>query len=606
MKPVLKIAGGLFAALVLALFAAFMWFWGRPVGLTNYVNKESLRLATNSPEALTSIGAIDGTILDRHSGKLADYTRATEERLLKQVRDAREGMNRYGPEGLEGEDALTWKVVDFLYSSNLGAMERAHNGYPISQLSGPHINLPSFLTDQHRVDSERSAERYVSRLNAFGRVLRETRDRVEEARAAGVVAPDFIVEKTITGLESFIEGGADANILVTDFERRLGEVEGLSESRRAELLDAARTAVRDEVLPGYEALIAQQRDLLTQTNSDAGIWRIPDGEQIYRESVRSSTSTDYTPDDLHRIGLREVDRIESEMDAILRGQGLTDGTVAERVRILMEDPAQQFPNTDEGREEMLAYLVDLNTEIMARAPEVFATVPAAELDIRRVPEFSQDSAPGGYYNQPAMDGSRPGVFYINLKDTADNPKWTLPTLLVHEAAPGHHFQIARGMELKGVPMLRKFSPFQAYTEGWALYVERMAAEDLDLYHDDPLADLGRLQAEQFRAVRLVVDTGLHAKRWTREEAIDYMVGKTGMTEEEVTREIERYVVWPGQALAYKTGQLAILDMRDHAERELGESFDLKAFHEKLLEHGALPLEVLREQVELWVEERKAA
>ena len=606
MKLALKIVGGIFAALLLALLAAFMWFWGRPVGLTNYVNKESIRLATNSPEALTSIGAIDGTILDRHSGKLADYTRATEERLLIQVRDAREGMNDYGPEGLEGEDALTWKVVDFLYSSNLGAMERAHNGYPISQLSGPHINLPSFLTDQHRVDSDRSAERYVSRLDAFGRVLRETRDRVEEARAAGVVAPDFIIEKTITGLESFIEGGADTNILVTDFERRLGEVEGLSDSRRAELLDAARVAVRDEVIPGYEALIAQQRDLLTETNSDAGIWRIPDGEEIYREAVRSSTSTDYTPDDLHRIGLAEVDRIESEMDAILRGQGLTDGTVAERVRLLMEDPAQQFPNTDEGREEMLAYLKDLNTEIMARAPEVFATIPEAELDIRRVPEFSQDSAPGGYYNQPAMDGSRPGVFYINLKDTADNPKWTLPTLLVHEAAPGHHFQIARGMDLEGVPMLRKFSPFQAYTEGWALYVERMAAEDLDLYKDDPLADLGRLQAEQFRAVRLVVDTGLHAKRWTREEAIDYMIGKTGMTEEEVTREIERYVVWPGQALAYKTGQLAILDMREFAESELGESFDLKAFHEKLLEHGALPLEVLREQVEAWVEERKAA
>ena len=606
MKPVFKIAGGLFAALVLALFAAFMWFWGRPVGLTNYVNKESLRLATNSPEALTSIGAIDGTVLDRHSGRLADYTRATEERLLEQVRDAREGMNRYGPEGLEGEDALTWKVVDFLYSSNLGAMERAHNGYPISQLSGPHVSLPSFLTDQHRVDSERSAERYVSRLDAFGRVLRETRARVEEARAAGVVAPDFIIEKTLTGLESFTEGGVDANILVTDFERRLGEMEDLSDSRRTELLAAARTAVRDEVIPGYEALITQQRELLAETDSDAGIWRIPEGEQIYREAVRSSTSTDYSPDDLHRIGLEEVARIESEMDAILRGQGLVDGTVAERVRLLMEDPAQQFPNTDEGREEMLDYLKDLNTEIMARAPEVFASIPDAELDIRRVPEFSQDSAPGGYYNQPAVDGSRPGVFYINLKDTADNPKWTLPTLLVHEAAPGHHFQIARGMELKGVPMLRKFSPFQAYTEGWALYVERMAAEDLDLYHDDPLADLGRLQAEQFRAVRLVVDTGLHAKRWTREEAIDYMVGKTGMTEEEVTREIERYVVWPGQALAYKTGQLAILDMRDHAERELGESFDLKAFHEKLLEHGALPLEVLREQVELWVEERKAA
>ena len=604
MRLLLKIIGVILALLVALVFGAWVWFWARPVGITNYVNKESLKLLTNSPEALTSLGAIDGTFLDRHSGKLADYTKATEERLIKQVKAAREGLDRYGPEGLQGEDLLTYQVVDYLYDSNVGALERDHSGYPISQLSGPHVNMPSFLTDQHRVDSLKSAERYVSRLNEFGRVLRETRDRIDEATEAGVVAPDFIIEKTLTGLRSFIEGGAEENILVTDFKRRLAEVEGLDDTTRERLVAEARTAVAEQVIPGYDALIAQQEALLPTATHDAGIWRIPDGEAIYAEAVRSNTTTDYTPDDLHRIGLSEVERIEAEMDAILRGQDLTEGTVAERVRILMEDPDQQFANTDEGREAMLDYLKELNVEIMEKASTVFANVPDAGLDIRRVPEFSQDSAPGGYYQQPALDGSRPGVFYINLKDTADNPKWTLPTLLVHEAAPGHHFQIARGMELEGVPMLRKFSPFTAYTEGWALYVERMAAEDLGLYDNDPLADLGRLQAEQFRAVRLVVDTGMHAKRWSREEAIDYMVSKTGMTEAEVTREIERYVVWPGQALAYKTGQLALLDMRAKAESELGDAFDLKSFHEEVLESGALPLDLLRDKIDLWIAETK--
>jgi len=605
MKLVLKIIGVLSGLLIVAAIGAWVWFWARPVGINNYVNKESIRLLVQSPEAMTSVGAIDGTILDRHSGKLMDTTRERELAMIAQARAARDGMDSYGPDGLEGEELLTYKVVDFLFQTNIGAMEREHSGYPIHQLSGPHVSLPSFLTDQHRVDSRKSAERYVSRLREFGRVLGETEVRVEAAREAGVIAPDFIIEKTLTGLRSFIDGGVEDNILVTDFARRLGEVDGLSEDRQAELVVEAKTAVRDGILPGYEALIAQQEALLPLTDGEAGIWRIPDGEAIYADAVRSSTTTDYTANELHDLGLAEVARLEIAMDAILRGQGMEDGTVAERVRVLMEDPAQQFPNTDKGRQDMLAYLLELNDEIMVKAADVFASVPEAGLDIRRVPEFSQDSAPGGYYQQPSMDGSRPGVFYINLKDTADNPKWTLPTLLVHEAAPGHHFQIARGMELSGVPYLRKFSPFGAYTEGWALYVEKMAAEDLGLYDDDPLADLGRLQAEMFRAVRLVVDTGMHAKRWSREDAIAYMVSKTGMTEAEVTREIERYVVWPGQALSYKAGQLAIVDMRERAEAELGEAFDLKAFHEAVLESGALPLEMLGEKIDGWIAGQKA-
>jgi uncharacterized protein (DUF885 family) len=270
----------------------------------------------------------------------------------------------------------------------------------------------------------------------------------------------------------------------------------------------------------------------------------------------------------------------------------------------MADPAQNFPNTDEGRQQMLDYLREINDAVTAKAGDYFVTLPPQKLEVVRVPEYSQDSSPGGYYNPAALDGSRPGRFYINLKNTADNPRWTLPTLFYHEGVPGHHFQLSASQLIKHVPLLRKVSPFSAYSEGWALYAERIAKTDMNMYADDPLGDLGRLQAEMFRAVRLVVDTGMHAKHWSREQAIAYMLEKTGNTEDEVTREIERYVVWPGQATAYKTGQLAILRMRARAEQGLGDKFSLKAFHELVLGNGAMPLGIMDQTVDAWVAARK--
>jgi uncharacterized protein (DUF885 family) len=343
----------------------------------------------------------------------------------------------------------------------------------------------------------------------------------------------------------------------------------------------------------------------TQATHDAGIWHVPGGDRIYAAALQSSTTTTMTADEIHALGLAEVDRIEREMTAILDAQGIPGATLAERIQSLNADPAQNFPNTDAGRKEMIAYLHAFNDRVMAAAPQYFKTIPPQPLEIVRVPEYSQDSSPGGYYNPPALDGSRPGRFYINQKDTADNPKWTLPTLMIHEGAPGHHFQLSAQQLIEGVPLLRKVLPFTAYAEGWALYAERVAKVDMGLYETDPLGDLGRLQAEMFRAVRLVVDTGMHAKQWSREQSIDYMVAKTGKVPAEVTREIERYAVWPGQATAYKVGQLALLRLRDEAERELGPKFDLPAFHEVILLNGSMPLAVLEDVVREWIREQQA-
>jgi uncharacterized protein (DUF885 family) len=590
---------GLLGTLLVVAASASMWFWFTPVGVNNYINKVTLQLAIDSPELLTYLGAIDNTPLDFHSGKLADYTKEEEERSIAKLRNAREGLDDYGPDGLSGQELLTWKIAAWFFDDQLRQAELRYSGYRVNQISGVTVNMPQFLTDTHVIKNKRSVRRYLSRLAEFGRVLRETHERVTDDRANGVIPPDFVIEKALVGMNKFIEGGAAENPLVTTLGPKLEALDGLDETTAGQLVDEAAQLVATEVIPGYQAMISLFESMLPEATHDAGIWRLPDGDAIYATKLRSNTTTRYSPDEIHATGLAEVDRIEGEMLDILDSQGIAGESFAERVRIVMEDPAHQFPNTDAGRADMIAYLEDFDRRVMAIAADYFITIPPQPLEIVRVPEYSQDSSPGGYYNGPALDGSRPGRFYINQKQTADNPRWTLPTLMIHEGSPGHHFQISTSQLIEGVPLLRRLSPFNAFSEGWALYSERIAKTDMGLYDNDPLGDLGRLQAEMFRAVRLVVDTGLHAKRWSREQAIEYMITKTGMTTEEVTREIERYVVWPGQATAYKTGQLALLAMREEAELKLGERFDLREFHEAVLMNGAMPLDILKDNLSSW-------
>ena len=595
---------GLAGVIGLGALGGYIWFWGAPVGVNNYINKASFKMVSDSPEMLSYMGMIDNTPLDFHSDKLGNYTKEQDALSLKKLKEAREGLDKYGPDGLEGQELLSWKITAWFFDDLIAGETFEYSEYPMSQLSGPLVNTPQFLTDTHVIKNRKSAERYVDRVKEFGRVIDEMIVRVQDYADNGVIAPDFVLEKSMIGMRSFIEGGASENPLVTTVPARLDKVDGLSDDFKAETIAEVEALVESIIIPGYERMIALHETLLKSATHDAGIWRIPNGDKIYQTALRSNTTTDMTADEIHNIGLSEVARIEKEMDAILQGEGLSEGPLSERVAAMMTREDQIYEDSDAGRAAMIAELERLNAEVMEKAGEFFVTLPPQPLEIKRIPEFSEDSAPGGYYNGPALDGSRPGQFYINLKDPVDNPNWTLPTLLYHEAAPGHHFQISRAQMIEGVPILRKMSPFTAYTEGWALYAEYLAANDMAMYDDNPLGDLGRLQAEMFRAVRLVVDTGLHHKRWSREEAIDYMLEKTGNSAGDVEREIERYAVWPGQATAYKTGQLAILRLRKHAEDELGEKFDLRAFNEMILANGAMPLGILDEVVTDWVAVQK--
>ena len=459
-----KTAFGSAGLIGLGALGGYVWFWGAPVGVNNYINKASLRWVADSPELMSDIGLIDNTLVDFHSDRLDSYTKEQDGITLKKLKEARAGMDKYGPDGLEGQELLSWKIAVWFFDDLIAGEEIEYGGYPMSQLSGPMINTPQFLTDSHVIKNKKSAQRYVVRVQEFDRVIKEMEVRVRDYADNGVIAPDFVLEKSIIGMSRFIEGGKSKNPLVTTLPARLEKVEGLSDSFKSEMIAEVEALVERSIIPGYERMIALHEELLKTATHDAGIWRIPNGEKIYQAALRSNTTTNLTADEIHNIGVSEVARIEIEMDAILQSEGLTDGPLSERVAAMMSRVDQIFEDSDAGRAAMISELERLNEVVMAKAGDYFVTLPPQPLEIKRIPAYSEDGAPGGYYSAPALDGSRPGQFYINLKDPVDNPKWTLPTLLYHEAAPGHHFQISRAQLIEDVPILRKMSPFNAYNE----------------------------------------------------------------------------------------------------------------------------------------------
>jgi len=591
---------------LVGIFILYYWFWGAPVGVNNYINKVSAQLLLRSPEILTTLGFIDNSLLDFHSDKLDAYDLASDQEMLSFLRESRDSLDNYGPGGLAGQELLSWKILAWYLDDVIRQSEFEHGTYRVNQISGVMVNMPQFLTDSHHIVNEASLENYISRLREFARVIGEVKMRVMDDRDHGTLPPDFIIEKALVAMRAFAAEGAEENPLVTTLPAKLEALSDISAARKAELFQQVVTAVDERVLPQYIEMIALFEQLLPLSDATAGIWRLPRGEAIYIAALRSNTSTSLTADEVHQLGLSEVGRIEADMESILTKEGLDSGSIVSRVRHLMAMPAHNFANTAQGRLEQIAYLNEINDKLMAGVADYFITVPPQPLEIVRVPEYAQDSSAGGYYRPPALDGSVPGRFYINQKNTTDNPRWTLPSLMYHEGSPGHHFQLSAAQLIENVPFIRKSLPFNAFVEGWALYAERIVATDMDVYRDDALGDLGRLQAEMFRAVRLVVDTGMHAKRWTRAQAISYMLAKTGMQEAAVIREIERYVVWPGQATGYKVGQLTLLRMRAMAEQQLGDRFDIRAFHEMILLNGAMPLVILEESVKSWIETVKVA
>lgn len=605
MKTLVRLVGWLvLATLLLGGGLALHTAYGKPLRISWFYERVFIEYAVDDPELLTSLGMLPPW-LDWFSDDLTDRSLARERQVQAKLRDDLATLRSYDRAALDEQGQLSYDVLEYFLAIQAEGERFSHHDYPLNQLFGIQSGFPTFMATQHAVRSQGAAEDYVARLGKVPVMVDQVLEGLRAREAASILPPTFVVEKVLAEMRAFTATPARQNILYTSFAEKLGKLPAgeLGDADRTALLASVETTVQDQVYPAYGKFIAYYDTLLAKTTGNHGVWSLPDGEAFYAWSARQHTSTDMTPAQIHQLGLDEVARIEAQMHEILVGQGLSEGSVGERVQQIALRPDQLYPDTDEGRAAIIADFTRIIAEVDAGIGDYFNVRPRQGVKVERVPEFREKTAPGAYYNPPAMDGSRPGVFSINLRNTAEVARFGMRTLAIHEAIPGHHFQTTIQQELTGVPTFRKVLPFTAFSEGWALYTERLAWE-IGL-QDDPLDNLGRLQAEMFRAVRLVVDTGLHDKRWTREQAIAYMLEKTGMPETDVVAEIERYLVMPGQALAYKVGMNKILALREKAKDALGPKFRLSEFHDLVLTGGDLPLALLERRVDAWIGQQAA-
>lgn len=603
-KRILKWLGAIAAVLAIAI-AVFLinLIWFRPWSLNLFYDKVFAEVLFSEPELLSSLGLVEQFGITSHNGKLGDESPAHSEQQAARWRKDLAQLRQYPLARQNPSQRLSTHVLDwFLQRQVEGERFQFHN-YPVNQLFGVQNSFPSFMANTHRLLAARDCDYYLDRLRALPRKFDQTLEGLRLREGKGIIPPRFVVEEVLTEMRAFVAQSVPQNILASSFKARVAKIDGLSEEKRQSYQTKVETAIKSEVYPAYQKLIAYFQALLPKTTTDDGVWKLPEGEAFYAYMLRESTTTTMSPNEVHALGLSEVTRIEEEMRALLDANGFAGRPIGESMAALTKDARFLYPNDDKGRTAALADYKKLIDDATERCSQLFLTTPKAKCEVRRVPEFKEATAPGAYYEGAALDGTRPGVFYANLRDLNEVPQWGMPTLAYHEGVPGHHWQISTAQELTGLPQFRKVIPFTAYAEGWALYAEWLA-RDAGWYENNPFGDLGRLQAELFRAVRLVVDTGIHAKRWPRAQAIAYMREKTGMGEKEVTAEIERYIVLPGQACAYKVGMLKIRELRARAEQELGAKFNLKEFHDTVLKNGALPLEILEEQVNAYTRGKK--
>ena len=548
-----------------------------------------------SPESMTALG------IKRDYGKLDDYTPAAQTRALALLRAQVAEMKRdFDPAKLGPEGRLSYR----LFEASLARAEESErwrdHGFTFTALGTPAGMLPAFLINNHRVDSVADAEAYVARLRDVRRVMGEIAADVEARTAKGIVEPKFVFAPSIADARKVISGAPFAaggdTALWADFK---GKVEKLDAdaATKTRLLAEGEAALKGPFRQGYDRLIAVMETAAAKADSNDGVWRLPDGAAYYASLTRAFTTTDMTPDQIHQVGLDEMARIQREMEAVKAKVGFR-GSLQDFFAHIKAGPEFHYPNTDAGREAYLADARNVIAGVMAKAPTLFERLPKAALEVRVVEPWREATAAVAFYNPGAPDGSRPGIYYVNLSDLTQTLKPQVEGISCHEGAPGHHFQISFAMETEGLPKFRRYGGFGAYSEGWGLYAEGLCKEIG--FYQDPYSDFGRLSLDAWRAARLVTDTGLHAKRWSREQAIAYFKANTLLSDLDVAREVDRYITYPGQATSYKIGQLKIVELRAKAEKALGSKFDIRAFHQAVLEDGALPLDVLEEQVDAYI------
>ena len=572
-------------------------FLMKPISIDHYLGKEIVMEMLDTPEMLTYLGILDPfNFITKHQSKLSNNGLEDLKEDLEEMKQAKKILERYDDSKLSQQQSITKKIALYDLENNIKQQEQFpfHN-YPLNQIGGIHLNMIQFMTDIHPIRSSSEAAAYIDRLNMLDEVFESQMEILNAQKEASIFPPGFVFDHVIRQLNEFIESAEGSNPIRDVFQRKISEID-IDEETQVELMNDLDSAMQDSVKPGFKLLLGFMMETLPMANPNDGVWSLPNGDEYYALRLKAQTTTDYTAEEIHNIGLSEVDRISKRMQAILSELAYGDNlNVGEMMNKLNEDPEFLYADTADRKSIVVKDYNDIVEETWLAASDSFHKMPESKVEVRAIPEYSEQNEAGGYYMSPALDGSRPGVFYANLYDIKQTPTYSMRALAFHEAIPGHHLQNALNMENEELTLYRRFGYYtSAFGEGWALYSERLS---LELGMAKSLYDeLGVLQSELFRAVRLVVDTGLHYKRWTREEAMDYMKKTTGMSDAEVVSEIERYIVWPGQACSYKVGMLKILELREKALAEMGDDFDIRDFHSAVLDNGEPPLFIVEELV----------
>ena len=591
----------IFIILVMSSLYLMNLFSKKPYSLDHFLAKELIVGVFDSPEYMTYLGIFDdfSPILG-HNQKLSISSLEDDEKNYRDNLLRLDTLKGYKVNRLSQNQRITHKIAVFDTELDIERFERfRYHSYPFNQISGNHLNLVEFMTDTHPIRNGREAEDYIARVKMFDDALKANLIWLEEQKKLGIFAPIFVFDHVIGQLRELIGYEDSENPLMQIFIKKINEIE-ISEAEKNRLLQDLSTTIETEVKLGFKLILEFMLENYENANMHHGVWSLPEGDDFYSLRLKSYTTTDYSAEEIHQIGLEEVARIGNRMKEIFVELGYeVNKPIGEMMNDLNEDPRFLYEDTPDRKEIVIRDYNQMVKEAEQDVRPYFEEFPKSPVEVRAVPEYSEKTAAGGYYQSPSLDGSRPGVFYANLYDIKQTPKFGMRTLTFHEAVPGHHFQIALNLENEDLTLYRRLGyRTSAFTEGWALYSEQLAVEvgmTKDLYDE-----LGVLQSEMFRANRLVVDTGLHYKKWTREKAMEYMKKTTGMSDTEVRVEIERYIVWPAQATSYKMGMLKILELRDRAINKMGDKFDLKKFHSLVLNQGIVPLFILEDLIDEWI------
>jgi uncharacterized protein (DUF885 family) len=585
------------------------------------LNDWSREILADSPELASQSGVSEDAAGGPYAARLDDRTAiAVEARRSAALRRLAE-LRAIDRASISGGDARTYSILETQFSNTAAAGAFPYGDfsalagmrpYVLNQMDSAFLTLPSFLDERHAIANTADAENYLARLRGVAVAIDQETERARLDAAQGVRPPGFIMDATFNALQGVLQVAPMSQPYITSFRRKLDALAAAEQdvNRRAEieranlaLLARAEIIVRDNIIPAHQRAAQFIRADRGNASDNAGVSNLPQGADYYAAALRIETTTNLTPAEIHRIGLDRVTALNRELDIALRRVGLTEGPVGQRLSQMTADPRYRYADTNEGRAELMADVQRRVDRFMERAPQWFGRLPQAPLEVRRVPPFAEEGSPGAYYSPPSLDGRTPGIYYINLRNLGEMTRIDLPTQDFHEAVPGHHFQIALAQELTDAPLLTRLITFNAYSEGWGLYAEELA-DELGLHEGDPVGRIGYLRWQLWRAARLVVDTGLHSQNWTRQQAIDYLIATTGDAPGVIVTEVDRYVVWPGQACGYELGRREIARLREMARNELGPDFDLRGFHDAVLLNGEAPLSVLDTIVRDWIPQQR--